>query len=93
MDDDLPAPASIDAFVARTNAIFAGLRAARLAREEDVAKVMFEAPTDGTDRLRYVATADIDPLVKARRETSEQEYIKYMRSRFFPEQVPSDYAH
>jgi NAD(P)-dependent dehydrogenase (short-subunit alcohol dehydrogenase family) len=71
-----------DAFVADTNAVFAGLRAARLATEEDVAKVIFEAATDGTDRLRYVATADIVPLVKARRETSEQEYIALMRSRF-----------
>ena len=73
-----------DAFVARTNAIFAGLRAARLASEEDVAEVMFEAATDGTDRLRYLATADIAPLVKARRETSEPEYIALMRSQFMP---------
>ncbi|HSY19199.1 MAG TPA: SDR family oxidoreductase [Candidatus Acidoferrales bacterium] len=71
-----------DAFIADTNAVFAGLRAARRATEEDVAKVIFEAATDGTDRLRYVATADIRPLVEARRETSEQEYITFMRSRF-----------
>jgi NAD(P)-dependent dehydrogenase (short-subunit alcohol dehydrogenase family) len=71
-----------DDFVADTNAVFAGLRAARLATEEDVAKVIFEAATDGTSQLRYVATADIAPLVKARRETSEQEYIALMRSRF-----------
>lgn len=71
-----------DAFVARTNAVFAGLRAARLATEEDVARVIFEAATDGENQLRYVATADIAPLVKARRETSEQEYIAFMRSRF-----------
>ncbi len=75
-----------DAFVAGTNAIFAGLRAARLASEEDVAKVIFQAATDGTERLRYVATTDIAPLVKARRETSEQEYITYMRSHFLPKQ-------
>jgi NAD(P)-dependent dehydrogenase (short-subunit alcohol dehydrogenase family) len=68
-----------DPFVADTNAIFAGLRAARLATEEDVAKVIFDATTDGTGQLRYVATADIAPLVKARRETSEQEYIAFMR--------------
>src|SRR6266404_1853249 len=74
--------ADYDAFVADTNAIFARLRAERLATEEDVAKVIFEAATDGTDRVRYVATADIAPLVKAGRETSEQEYIAFMRSRF-----------
>jgi NAD(P)-dependent dehydrogenase (short-subunit alcohol dehydrogenase family) len=74
--------ADYDAFVTHTSAVFAGLRASRLATEDDVAKVIFEAATDGTDRLRYVATSDIEPLVKARRETSEPEYIAIMRSRF-----------
>jgi NAD(P)-dependent dehydrogenase (short-subunit alcohol dehydrogenase family) len=75
-----------DAFVADTSAVFAGLRAARLATEEDVAKVIFEAATDGTDQLRYLATTDIAPLVKARRETSEDEYMAFMRSRFSQKQ-------
>jgi NAD(P)-dependent dehydrogenase (short-subunit alcohol dehydrogenase family) len=69
-------------FVAGTNEVFAGLRAMRLATEEDVAKVIFEATTDGTDRLRYVATPDIEPLVKARRETCENKYMTLMRSQF-----------
>jgi NAD(P)-dependent dehydrogenase (short-subunit alcohol dehydrogenase family) len=76
--------ADYDAFVTRTNAVFAGLRAARLATEQDVARVIFEAATDGTNQLRYLATADIAPLVKARRETSEQDYVNFMRSRFLP---------
>jgi hypothetical protein len=45
-------------------------------------KVISEAATDGSDQLRYVATKDIEPLVKARRETSEADYIALMRSRF-----------
>jgi NAD(P)-dependent dehydrogenase (short-subunit alcohol dehydrogenase family) len=73
-----------DDFVANTNAVFASLRAARLATEEDVAQVIYTAATDGTDRLRYVATDDIKPLVNARRETSEDQYIALMRSRFAP---------
>ncbi|HKB90785.1 MAG TPA: SDR family oxidoreductase, partial [Opitutaceae bacterium] len=56
-----------ETFVANTQAVFAGLRASRLATEEDVAEVIFTAATDGTDRLRYVATQDIIPWVKARR--------------------------
>jgi NAD(P)-dependent dehydrogenase (short-subunit alcohol dehydrogenase family) len=76
--------ADYDAFVTGANAIFAGLRASRLASEEDVAKVIFTAATDGTDQLRYVATEDILPLVKTRRETSEQQYIELMRSRYLP---------
>jgi NAD(P)-dependent dehydrogenase (short-subunit alcohol dehydrogenase family) len=71
-----------DAFVAHTHAVFAGLRGSRRATEEDVARVIHEAATDGTDRLRYVATEDIQPLVQARRETSEERYIALMRARF-----------
>jgi NAD(P)-dependent dehydrogenase (short-subunit alcohol dehydrogenase family) len=71
-----------DAFAAATATIFAGLKGNRLASEADVATVIFEAATDGSDQLRYVATEDIKPLLKARRETSETEYIKFMRSQF-----------
>jgi NAD(P)-dependent dehydrogenase (short-subunit alcohol dehydrogenase family) len=78
--------ADYDGFVTRMNAVFAGLRGERLATESDVAKVIYEAATDGTNQLRYVATTDILPLVKARRETSEQQYIDFMRARFFPRQ-------
>jgi NAD(P)-dependent dehydrogenase (short-subunit alcohol dehydrogenase family) len=78
------APADYDSFVARALKVFDGLRAARLASSEDVAQVIFEAATDGTDRLRYLATKDIEPLVKMRRETSEEAYTAFMRSRFMP---------
>ncbi len=76
--------ADYDKFVAGANALFANLRTQRKASEEDVAKVIFSAATDGTDQLRYVATDDIVPLVKARRETSEQQYIEFMRWRYQP---------
>ena len=66
------------------NATFAGLRASRLATEGDAAGVIFGAATDGTDRLRDVATEEIKPPVKARREASEQESIAFMRSQFLP---------
>jgi len=76
--------ADYDAFVAHTLGVFAGLRAARLATEESVAQVIYDAATDGTGRLRYLATEDIKPLVSARRETSEENYIAFMRARFAP---------
>lgn len=76
--------ADYDKFVAGANALFANLRTQRLASEEDVAKVIFSAATDGTDQLRYLGTEDIAPLVKARRETSEQQYIEFMRWRYQP---------
>ncbi|KAB0664067.1 SDR family oxidoreductase [Oryzomonas japonica] len=75
-------------FVARTQEAFAGLRAARLATEDHVAQVIFDAATDGTDRLRYVATEDIETLVTARRETGERSYMALMRRRFGDGAVP-----
>ncbi|MBW4528574.1 MAG: SDR family oxidoreductase [Phormidium tanganyikae FI6-MK23] len=71
-----------DCFVAHTNAVFESLRNVRQATEEDVAKVIYQAATDGTNRLRYVATEDIKPMVKARRETSEDEYTAFMQIHF-----------
>lgn len=44
--------------------------------------VLIAAATDGSDQLRYVATDDILPRAKARRETSEPEHMAFMRSRF-----------
>jgi NAD(P)-dependent dehydrogenase (short-subunit alcohol dehydrogenase family) len=78
------APADYDGFVAGAQIVFEGLRSARLATSEDVAAVIYEATSDGTDRLRYVATEDIAPLVRARRETSEDDYIALMRATFTP---------
>ncbi|SEV90618.1 SDR family oxidoreductase [Luteibacter sp. 329MFSha] len=75
-------PEGYETFVANAAKIFEGLRANRLATSDDVAGVIHEAVTDGTNRLRYVATEDIKPLVKARRETSEDEYMAFMRRQF-----------
>jgi len=76
------APSDYDGFVAGSMEVFAGLRSARLATSDDVAQVIFGAATDGTDRLRYLATEDIAPLVRARRETSEEAYMAMMRATF-----------
>jgi NAD(P)-dependent dehydrogenase (short-subunit alcohol dehydrogenase family) len=70
------------AFVDQTQQLFAGLRGQRLATAENVAQVIYGAATDGTPTLRYVATEDIQPLVKVRRETSEAEYAAVMQARF-----------
>jgi len=78
-------PADYAPFVAAADTLFTGLRAARAgATSEEVAEVVFTAATDGSGQLRYVATDDIKPLVAARRETSEAEYLAFMRARFAP---------
>lgn len=70
-------------FSARTHEIFGELRQSRaLATSQEVAREIFAAATDGTERLRYVATKDIAPLVELRRQSGEDAYIATMRERF-----------
>lgn len=69
-------------FVQRTLKVFDGLRAGRLGTEAGVAEVMLRAASDGSEQLRYVATEDIQPLLRARRESSEAEYVSLMRGSF-----------
>jgi NAD(P)-dependent dehydrogenase (short-subunit alcohol dehydrogenase family) len=89
--ESLPAPADYAPFIAGADRLFGELRAARAdATSEQVAEVIYRAATDGTDRLRYVATDDIRPLVAARRETSEEAYMALMRSRMTPALATAD---
>ena len=76
--------ADYDPFVTAMNEVFAGLRGERRATSEEVAKVIFDAATDGTQQLRYVATEDIKPLLAAKHELSDQAYVDFMRARFSP---------
>lgn len=78
-------PSDYDAFVAGATKVFDGLRQSRgRATSEEVAAVIYEAAVDGKDQLRYVATDDIKPLVAKRRETSEEEYMAFMRESMSP---------
>jgi NAD(P)-dependent dehydrogenase (short-subunit alcohol dehydrogenase family) len=77
-----------DAFVSSANEVFASLAASRNADKdstaEHVAQIIYQATTDSSDQLRYVATSAIVPLVEARRQSSEREYMEFMRSRVTP---------
>ena len=78
--------ADYDPFLDAAAKVFAKLRAARgNATSEEVAEVIFTAATDGSDRLRYVATEDIKPWIAARREASEEEYMAFMRAQVAPD--------
>jgi NAD(P)-dependent dehydrogenase (short-subunit alcohol dehydrogenase family) len=76
------APADYADFVARTSAIFATMQAARKTTADDVARVIFDAATDGSSRFRYFVGEDVGDLVQAKREKSDQDYIHFMRARF-----------
>jgi NAD(P)-dependent dehydrogenase (short-subunit alcohol dehydrogenase family) len=69
-------------FIAQTGKVFDGLRANAKSSVRDVAEVIYRAATDGSRRLRYVATPDIEERVRARRETSEEAYMAFMRAHF-----------
>jgi NAD(P)-dependent dehydrogenase (short-subunit alcohol dehydrogenase family) len=74
--------ADYDGFVASTGAAFAKLAAASNITAADVANVIHDAATDGTDRLRYLIGDDARGFVKARRTLPDQEYVDFMRARF-----------
>ncbi len=74
-----------DDFVTRANAAFASMVAARVMSADEVAQAVYDAATDGTDRLRYLVGDDSRGFIKARREMAEQDYVDFMRSRFLPD--------
>jgi NAD(P)-dependent dehydrogenase (short-subunit alcohol dehydrogenase family) len=75
-------PGDYDAIIADARKRFEWLAALATASAADVAQIIYNATTDGSDQLRYVAAADIAPWVRARRESPEAEYIKTMREAF-----------
>jgi NAD(P)-dependent dehydrogenase (short-subunit alcohol dehydrogenase family) len=76
--------ADYDEFIARTNAAYAGMRAKRIATADEVAQVLHDAATDGTNRLRYFTGEDTGDFVKAKHEMSDSDYLEFIRSRFLP---------
>jgi NAD(P)-dependent dehydrogenase (short-subunit alcohol dehydrogenase family) len=77
--------ADYDDFKASTNATFAAMQSARRTSADEVAQVIYEAATDGTNQLRYFTGEDTGNFVKARREMSEKDYLNFMQSRFLPQ--------
>ena len=74
--------ADYEGFVANTNAIFASMRAGRKTSAEEVAQVIYDAATDGTNRLRYFTGEDVGNFGQSKQEMSDQDYVNFMRARF-----------
>jgi NAD(P)-dependent dehydrogenase (short-subunit alcohol dehydrogenase family) len=75
-DDYLP-------FLKQIGAVYAGMgTAADPDAVDKVAGAIFAAATDASDRLRYAPTADIQPILRARRESSEEHYQALVRGFF-----------
>ncbi len=52
---------------------------------EDIARVIYEAATDGTDRLRYLVGADAEALYHLRQARGDEGFIVLMRRRVLAE--------
>ena len=50
---------------------------------EQIAEVVYEAATDGTDQLRYVAGADAKATYATRLQLGDEAFRKAMRRQFF----------
>jgi len=48
---------------------------------ELVADVIYEAATDGTDKLRYIAGADAEQIIEARGKVTQEQYYALIRTR------------
>ncbi len=51
---------------------------------DDAARLMYNAATDNTHRLRYLAGPDIEQLVNARIGKTDEEYQHFLRGIFRP---------
>lgn len=59
-----------------------GPMASNASSPESVADIIFQAATDGSDRLRYEAGADAQQLLSMRRVTDDTAFLGNMRSQF-----------
>lgn len=69
------------AFVAEAQRMFQMIAKATPAHADVIAESIFAAVTDGSDQLRYVVTEDVAPLIRLRRESSEERFMDTMRNR------------
>jgi NAD(P)-dependent dehydrogenase (short-subunit alcohol dehydrogenase family) len=76
------APPDYQPFVSRCAEAFARMSAARLIDSADVARVVHEAATDGTARLRYLVGNDTRGFIEARARLPDQEYVDFLRAHF-----------
>lgn len=80
----IPPPEDYKNYLQRVIAAYAGEDITPLSAEE-AAKAIYEAITDGSDRLRYVIGADATGMLSARQSMSDQQYMDLMRKRFAAE--------
>ena len=58
-------------------------RTANHSTSEQIAEVVYEAATDGTDKLRYVAGADAQAMYAQRLQVGDEAFRKGIEQMFF----------
>jgi NAD(P)-dependent dehydrogenase (short-subunit alcohol dehydrogenase family) len=81
LGDAIPVP-EYDEYAAKVGAAMARMPAPQLVPSEDVAATIFEASTDGSDRLRYLVGNDVRGFIEAWGSLPRDDYAAFMRSRF-----------
>ena len=79
-----PALSAYDAYAAQVAAAYARLPAVQLNAAIDVARKVFEAATDGTEKLRYFVGHDTRGFLAARRAVADDDDMRAMRAKFAP---------
>jgi len=79
----VPAP-TYDEFVKPVMASFASRIRGRILTAEDVAKAIFGAATDGSEAAALLIGDDIAPLIQAKSQKTEREYLSLVRDRYVP---------
>lgn len=74
--------ADYDGFIAHAGAAYAGIAAKRMFTADEIAQVIYQAATDGTNRLRYFCGEDSGDLARSKREMPDERFLEFMRSRF-----------
>lgn len=77
-----PALSDYKDFLERAQRAFAGMVATRMITSSDVADVVYEAATDGSERLRYLVGDDARGFINARATLPDQQYVDFMRAHF-----------
>ena len=80
---DPAAAADYAGWIQKTMGQYGKMVAGRSISADDVAAVIFEAATDGKDKLRYFVGNDTRGFIKARYESNtDEEYVAHLRSFF-----------
>lgn len=79
---DISSTGEIDAYKKATESVVEGMSGSRFSEPEDIAQVIFQAATDESPRLRYIAGADAEEMLKTREQLGDEAAVKAVSQMF-----------